>query len=737
MVLLLVTVSTIAGCGDSEENYVFTGTAGNTPTTGSLTFNFNQANIPADVQQLLFDFYTGANGTGANVLSTQRPFAGSVTIENVPGSASSVVITGLNTSGDPQVTIVAPVVVAVGGNRVVDLSNATFTAVTLAAVVVSPSTASVDVGGTQQYTATGTFSNGQSKTITGVTYSVTGPATITPAGLATGTGAGTATITGARDGVSDTATLQVNAIEPEGLESISTTPENLPIELGQTGQLTTTGTFTDPNDNRELTAADGLTYVSSDENVATVDGDGTVTAVGVGQATITSDVGEFSDTSTIVVSDQPGNNDNPVVTVDGETLDYERDSAAVAIFPNATVTDDQVNLAGGTLNISGNGNSTGLVLDAPATPDIGTVTGDGTSALSVMLDQGATPANIQAFLRAVNVSTAGATAAFGSQEISATLTDGQGGVGSDSRTFNVQDAGAGTITVGPAMSDDFARIQDAIDDVAANPTGAGSVITVAPGTYPTDGPLNNGTVVISNDPSLTGLTLRGANAGISAGSTPGTRGAESIVGAFAVDNRVTIDGFELTGGAFASAGPDPIGVFFDNESSSSVLRNNDLDQTTALAPGSRGVLTSLGGVPTNLTIERNGFRDWISGTFLQGTPMLPTSGHLVQENLFNNNGVGSGNDSIENTQFLNNVYGVATLLEHIGISDAGAGVVMTGNDFASTGAINLYVSPGATVDAELNWWGQASGPLVTQTGPDGGTIDTTPFLTSDPFPAQP
>jgi hypothetical protein len=167
------------------------------------------------------------------------------------------------------------------------------------------------------------------------------------------------------------------------------------------------------------------------------------------------------------------------------------------------------------------------------------------------------------------------------------------------------------------------------------------------------------------------------------------------------------------------------------------LRNNDLDQMTALAPGSRGVLTSLGGVPNNLTIERNGFRDWTSGTLLQGTPALPTTGHLIQNNLFNNNGVGSGNDSLRNTRFLNNVYGLTTLGEHSGISDAGAGVVMTGNDFATIGAVNLYVSPGATVNAEQNWWGQPTGPLPTQTGPDGGTIDTTPFLTSDPSQPSP
>ncbi len=92
---------------------------------------------------------------------------------------------------------------------------------TLESISVTPESASIEVGQTQQYTATGTYSGGSTAVITAeVTWasSDTAVATITSAGLATAVGAGTTTITATLDTVSGTAAL--TATTPTGAPNI-------------------------------------------------------------------------------------------------------------------------------------------------------------------------------------------------------------------------------------------------------------------------------------------------------------------------------------------------------------------------------------------------------------------------------------------------------------------------------------------------------------------------------------
>ena len=82
----------------------------------------------------------------------------------------------------------------------------------LTSIEVTPETASIVIDSTQQFTATGTYSDEstadltESVTWTSSNFSV---ATITASGLATGVSKGTVTITAASNGVTDTATLTV------------------------------------------------------------------------------------------------------------------------------------------------------------------------------------------------------------------------------------------------------------------------------------------------------------------------------------------------------------------------------------------------------------------------------------------------------------------------------------------------------------------------------------------------
>ena len=127
----------------------------------------------------------------------------------------------------------------------------------------------IPLGISQQFTATGTFSDGSVQDVTGVVTwksSSTGVASITVSGLATGLNIGATTISATMGTVSGNAALTVNAAN---LASITITPANGSIAQGTTTQLNATGTFNNGG-TRNLTSQ--VTWSSSDTTVATVAG---------------------------------------------------------------------------------------------------------------------------------------------------------------------------------------------------------------------------------------------------------------------------------------------------------------------------------------------------------------------------------------------------------------------------------------------------------------------------------
>ena len=82
----------------------------------------------------------------------------------------------------------------------------------LSSVAVTPTNPTIKAGATQQFTATGTYSDNSTKDITSQaawTSSNTAAATISSAGLATGVGGGTTTISATQDGITGSTTLTV------------------------------------------------------------------------------------------------------------------------------------------------------------------------------------------------------------------------------------------------------------------------------------------------------------------------------------------------------------------------------------------------------------------------------------------------------------------------------------------------------------------------------------------------
>jgi uncharacterized protein YjdB len=174
----------------------------------------------------------------------------------------------------------------------------TVTTTNLSSVAVTPVNPSISVGAIQQFTATGTYSNGTSNDITTqVTWSSSNPsvATVDSTGLAIAVSIGTTTITATSGSISASTTLTVNSAT---LSSIAVTPADRIILVGTTQQFTATGTYSDTT-SHDITTQ--VTWSSSETSVATIDSKGLTTAHKIGRTTITATSGSISASTSLTV----------------------------------------------------------------------------------------------------------------------------------------------------------------------------------------------------------------------------------------------------------------------------------------------------------------------------------------------------------------------------------------------------------------------------------------------------
>ena len=211
------------------------------------------------------------------------------------------------------------------------------------AVTVTPSPATVSVGGTRALTIVARDAAGNAladlaeRTVTW-TSDAPSVATVSNAGVVTGVRLGTANVTASVDGVTRTVPVTV------GAERVSVTPSPASVRVGATTALSA----------QALDAAGApiagvtFTWTSSDPAVATVDANGLVTGRATGTATITATGAGASGTATVTVTLLP-----------------------LSITPNGgTVT------VGGTLALTAQ-NAVGAVTWTSSDPTIATVNGSG------------------------------------------------------------------------------------------------------------------------------------------------------------------------------------------------------------------------------------------------------------------------------------------------------------------------------------------------------------------------
>jgi hypothetical protein len=208
------------------------------------------------------------------------------------GSSQDLTNTATWTSSDTSICTVAPTGLAIGlavGACTISagfqgLSGGTVLSVTAAqfvALVVAPANATIGVGTTVQFTATGLFSDGTSQNLTNTatwTSSDIGVCTVAPTGRATGVAPGTCTIMASFQGISGSTILGVTAAP---LVDIIVTPVNPTIGVGTTVQFTATGLFSDGS-SQDLTSS--ATWTSSAPNVCAIGALGPTTGLATGLA---------------------------------------------------------------------------------------------------------------------------------------------------------------------------------------------------------------------------------------------------------------------------------------------------------------------------------------------------------------------------------------------------------------------------------------------------------------------
>jgi hypothetical protein len=235
--------------------------------------------------------------TGTYSDSSTQNLTSSVTWSSTNTAAATISSAGLATAAGTGTTTISATSGSISGS-----TTLTVTAPVLVSIAVTPANPSIIKGGTQQFAATGTYSDNSTQNLTSsVTWSSTNTAvaTISSAGQATGTGTGSTTISATSGSISGSTNLSVTAT----LVSIAVTPTNPSISQGGTQQFTATGTYSDGG---TLNLTSSVTWSSTNTAVATISGTGLASGVAQGTTTIQATSGSITGSTTLTVSASVG-----------------------------------------------------------------------------------------------------------------------------------------------------------------------------------------------------------------------------------------------------------------------------------------------------------------------------------------------------------------------------------------------------------------------------------------------
>jgi len=254
----------------------------------AITVSPPVANIPAGDSEQFAATGQYSDGSTQNITDSVTWATSSstvATVSNTSGSQGEVTAVG---TGGATITASDP-----SASTIFGVSAVTVIPAVLLAVTVSPLAANVPAGDTEQYTATGHYSDGSTQNLTdSVTWasSATADATVSNTsgsqGLVTGVAEGASVITATYESSDTVGTAAVTVI-PAVLVAITVSPTLANVPAGDTQQFTAKGLYSDGS-TENLT--DSVTWASSETQYATVSNSagsqGLVTGVAEGASTI-------------------------------------------------------------------------------------------------------------------------------------------------------------------------------------------------------------------------------------------------------------------------------------------------------------------------------------------------------------------------------------------------------------------------------------------------------------------
>ncbi|MEP6930655.1 MAG: Ig-like domain-containing protein [Flavobacterium sp.] len=198
-----------------------------------------------------------------------------------------------------NVTLVSGATQSFNAFQYIVLTNTNVATVAVTGVSVSPTTATVGLGSTQQLSATLTPANATNQNVTW-TSSNTAVATVNASGLVSAISAGTTTITVKTVDGNKTATSAIT-VAAIPVASVSVSPTTASLYAGNTQQLSATIAPTNATNKT-------VTWSSSNTAIATVNASGLVTAVSAGTANITVTTQDGSKTAIAAITVNPNTN---------------------------------------------------------------------------------------------------------------------------------------------------------------------------------------------------------------------------------------------------------------------------------------------------------------------------------------------------------------------------------------------------------------------------------------------
>jgi len=170
----------------------------------------------------------------------------------------------------------------------------------LTEITVTPTTATLAIGETEQFTATALDQFGSAMTGVEIAWTSSDEAigTIDANGTFTALAAGTADVTATAGNVTGSATVTVEAPAEPVLDSIQITPTGATIVIGDTQRFMVTARDQDGN----VMSGVAVNWTSSDETVGAIDADGIFSALAEGTATVTATVENITATANVTVN---------------------------------------------------------------------------------------------------------------------------------------------------------------------------------------------------------------------------------------------------------------------------------------------------------------------------------------------------------------------------------------------------------------------------------------------------